>query len=211
MLKKYPQSIHFHKIWGKKLTKFKVEKVTKINLKTISKPHALLQTLEKTCAKFQKDWYKIVWGVAITRYPLSTSEVRKWQSSQSRKKWQKLMQGLYQKHMHIFRLWRKHGQSFKKIGIKLYEELCSRGIHCLYTEGEKWLSSQYGKSDKKWSNHYIQNICISSYNEENTCKVSKWSVQNCKRSCAHKRYPWSTYWGWKMTKFTMWKKWQKII
>ena len=47
------------------------------------------------------------------------------------------MQGLYQKHMHNFRLLRKHVQSFKKTGIKLYEE------------GEKRLSSQCGKSDKK--------------------------------------------------------------
>ena len=38
----------------------KVEKVTKINARIISKPHAHLQTMEKTCAKFQKDWYKIV-------------------------------------------------------------------------------------------------------------------------------------------------------
>ena len=43
---------------------------------------------------------------------------------------------LYEAHIHIFRLRRKHVQSFKKIGIKLYE-LCSRGTHCLYTEGEK--------------------------------------------------------------------------
>ena len=50
----------------------------------------------------------------------------------------KLRQGLYEKQMYIFRLWRKHVQSFKKIGIKkLYEELCSRGTQCLYTEGEK--------------------------------------------------------------------------
>ena len=33
----------------------KVEKVTKINARIISKPHAHLQTMEKTCAKFQKD------------------------------------------------------------------------------------------------------------------------------------------------------------
>ena len=39
-------------------------------------------------------------------------------------------------------------QSSKKISIKLYEELCSRGTHCLYIEGEKWLSSQCGKSKK---------------------------------------------------------------
>ena len=50
------------------------------------------------------------------------------------------MQGLYPNHMHIFRPWRKHVQSFKKIGIKLYEELRSQGTHCLYIEVEKWLS-----------------------------------------------------------------------
>ena len=38
----------------------KVEKVTKIMSRIISKPHAHLQTMGKTCAKFQKDWYKIV-------------------------------------------------------------------------------------------------------------------------------------------------------
>ena len=39
-------------------------------------------------------------------------------------------------------------QSLKKIGIKLYEELCSRGTHSLYIEGEKWLSSQCRNSKK---------------------------------------------------------------
>ena len=39
--------------------------------------------------------------------------------------------------MHIYRL---HLQSLKKIGIKLYEQLYSRGTHYLYIEGEKWLS-----------------------------------------------------------------------
>ena len=39
-------------------------------------------------------------------------------------------------------------QSFKKIDIKLYEELCSRGTHCLYIEGEKRISSQCGKKSE---------------------------------------------------------------
>ena len=39
-------------------------------------------------------------------------------------------------------------QSFKKIGIKLYEELRSRGIRCLYIGGEKLLSSQSGKKSE---------------------------------------------------------------
>ena len=42
------------------------------------------------------------------------------------KKRQKLIQGLYPNHMQISRPWRKHVQSFKKIGIKLYEELHSQ-------------------------------------------------------------------------------------
>ena len=38
----------------------KVEKVIKINSRIISKPYAHLQTITKTCAKFQNDRYKIV-------------------------------------------------------------------------------------------------------------------------------------------------------
>ena len=37
----------------------KVEKVTKINARIISKPHAHFQTMEKTCAKFQKIGLKL--------------------------------------------------------------------------------------------------------------------------------------------------------
>ena len=73
--------------------------------------------------------------------------------------------------MHIFRTSRKYVQSFKKIDIKLYEELRSQGTHSLYTEEEKWPGSQNGKSDKKWPNNYIQTKCTSPYHEENTCKV----------------------------------------
>ena len=46
----------------------------------------------------------------------------------------------------------KNVQSFKKIGIKLYEELRSQGTHChtIFIESEvrKWQSSQSGKSNK---------------------------------------------------------------
>ena len=62
----------------------------------------------------------------------------------------------------------------------------TRDTLCLYNQGEKWLSSQCQKSDKNWSNNYVQSTCTSSYHEKNTCKVSKQWVQNCKRSCAHK-------------------------
>ena len=149
----------------------------------ISKPHAHLQTMEKTCAKFQKDRYKIVWGVALTRYPLSIHFHRLWGQEMTkfakRKKWQKLMQGLYPNHIHIFWPWRKRVQSFKKIVIKLYVELRSQGTHCLFTQVKKWQFTKW----EKWQKITTR---ISSYHDENTCKVSKWSVQNCKRNCAHK-------------------------
>ena len=57
----------------------------------ISKPHAHLQTMEKTCAKFQKDQYKIVWGIALTRYPLSKHWGRKMTQYTKWKKWQKII------------------------------------------------------------------------------------------------------------------------
>ena len=56
------------------MTKFKLlKKMTKINLRFISKCHAHLQSLTKTPVKFQKDWDKIVGGVALTRYLMSIS------------------------------------------------------------------------------------------------------------------------------------------
>ena len=39
----------------------------------ISKCHAHLQSLTKTTVKFQKDWDKIVGGVALTRYLMAIS------------------------------------------------------------------------------------------------------------------------------------------
>ena len=102
-----------------------------------------------------------------------TFEVRKWRSTQSRKKWWKLMQGLYQKHMDI--------QTMAKTCAKLqkdwYKGICMRScahkVPTVYIlRMEKDLSSQCGKSDKEWSNSYIQTTCISSYHGENTCKVS---------------------------------------
>ena len=68
------------------------------------------------------------------------------------KKEQKIIQGLYPNHMHISRPWQKHVQSFKNIGIKLYEELRSQGTHShntfIESEVRRWQSSQSGKSNK---------------------------------------------------------------
>ena len=156
----------------------KVEKVTKINSRIISKPRAHLQTMAKTCAKFHNDRHKTVWGVVLTRYPLSLYFHRIWGQKMTKwKMWQKLIQGLYPNLMHISGPWRKHVQSFKKISIKLYKELRSQGTHChnIFIESEvrKWQSSQSGKSNKNKCKDDIQTICTSSNHEENMCKVSK--------------------------------------
>ena len=73
-LQRYPLSIQLiisYNLRSENDKVHKVEKVTKINSRIISKPHAYLQTMEKTCAKFQKVRYKIVGRVALTIYKLS--------------------------------------------------------------------------------------------------------------------------------------------
>ena len=112
--------------------------------------------MAKICAKFHKHWYKIVWGVVLTRYLLSIHFHRIWGQKMTKftkwKMWQKLIQGLYPNHMHITWPWGKHVQSFKKIGMKLYEELGSQGTHChntsIESEVRKLQSLLSGKSDK---------------------------------------------------------------
>ena len=179
--------------------------------------------MKKTHTKFQNDQYKTVRGVALKRgtHCLYT-EVEIWYKTvrrvaltsgtnfhnvESDKKNDLTIISKPHAHPHTMKETHTKFQNdrYKTVrGVAL-----KRGTHCLYTEVEKWLHSQCGKSDKKCSNNFTKTTCTSSYHEENTCKVSKQLVQNSKRSCAHKRYPLSIYWGWKMTKFTMWKKWQK--
>ena len=70
---RYPLPIHFHCENARKMA-IKVQiakKVTKINLRIISKPHAYLQSMVTTSVKFQENRNKTIGGVAHTRYPLS--------------------------------------------------------------------------------------------------------------------------------------------
>ena len=67
----YPLSIHYDSISYQKQTKFtKQKKVRKNNQRFISKSHAHLHSMQKTCAKFQNIPSKTVRGVAPTRYPI---------------------------------------------------------------------------------------------------------------------------------------------
>ena len=65
---RYPLPIHFHCENARKMAKFKLlKKVTKINLRIISKPHAYLQSMVITSVKFQENRNETVGGVAHTR------------------------------------------------------------------------------------------------------------------------------------------------
>ena len=134
-----------------------MEKVTQINLKIVSKPRALLQTQEKTCAKFQNDMFKTVWEVAITRYLLSlhlrseNDKVKK----KIEKKVIKIKARIIWKSTFTFsfQTMKKTCAKFQKDWYKIVWGVVSRGIHCLHIEGEKWLSPQCRK--KKWKQNYL--------------------------------------------------------
>ena len=65
---RYPLSIHFDRKTPKNDYVQIAEKVTKNNLRIISKIHAYLQTMTKTSVKFRKNRHKTVGVVAHTRY-----------------------------------------------------------------------------------------------------------------------------------------------
>ena len=87
---------------------------------------------------------------------------------------------------------RFHNNRYKTLtGVAL-----TRGTNYLYIKGEKWLCSQCWKSHKTYLT-IISKPHAYPDTLKKTFKVSKRSVQNCKRSCTHKRYPLSEYWRWK--------------
>ena len=145
----------------------------------------------KPYAKFQNDRYRPVRGVPLTR---STHclyiEGEKWLFTW--KKWQKCSNN-YTQNTCTFSYMKRTYAKFQNNGYKTVRGVAlTKGTHSLYIEGEKWLSSQYGKSNKKQSNNYIQTTCTSSYHEENTREVSKWSVQMLRaRRNEKKKWKWN--------------------
>ena len=156
---------------GWKMTKFTMWKKRKNHITITSKSHAHPHTMKKTHAKFHNNRYKTVRGVALTRgtnYLYIKGE--KWLSSQCGKS-DKNDLTIISKHMHILIPWKKNYAKFQNDWYKTVRGVAiARGTHCLYIEGEKWLSSQCRKSDKKCSNNYTQTTCTSSYHEENIAK-----------------------------------------
>ena len=157
---------------------YKGWKLTKIDATIICKPHAHPHFMKKTYTKFQK----CKRSCPHNKHHCLYIQGEKWLSLQclkSDKKWsnnyvQSTCTSSY------------HEKNICKVSKQLVQN-CKRSCahnkhHCLYIQGEKWLSWQCQKSDKNWSNNYVQSTCTSSYHEENTCKVSKQLVQNCKRT-----------------------------
>ena len=143
----------------------------------------------------------------LTRYPLSiywdwkNTKFTMWKSKN------KELRIISKSHTHFHTMKKTHAKFHNNQYKTVRGVALTSGTNCLCIKGEKWLSSQCGESNKKCSNNYTQTTCTSSYHKKKnkkkkkkkkkTCKVSKQSVQNCKRSC-----PLSIYWWCKMTKFT---------
>ena len=88
--------------------------------------------------------------------------------------------------MRFCRPWRKHVQSLKKTGIKLYEELQSQGTHCLYIWGQKMTKFTKLKKVTKTNVRIISKAHAHLQTIEKTCaKFKKIGTKNCIRSCAH--------------------------
>lgn len=56
----------------------KWQKLINFMIRCISKPHAYLQTMTKTHAKFQKDWYTIVGGIGNLKYTSLHYSIQAW-------------------------------------------------------------------------------------------------------------------------------------
>ena len=147
--------------------------MTKIDPTIMSNTHAHPHTMRKTHAKFQNNWYKTVRGVALTRDTLCLyNQGEKSLGSQCRKS-DKNWSNNYVQSTCTSSYHEENTCKVSKNWYKTVRVVLTRDTLCLYNQGEKWLSSQCRKSDKNWSNNYIQSTCTSSYHEENTCKVSK--------------------------------------
>ena len=82
------------------------------------KPHELLQTMNKTFARFTKDLNDIVGEVALTKYPLIASEMVKMTKVEKSKKKNNNLKIMSNPHAHLQTM-NKTSAKFKKIKLKL--------------------------------------------------------------------------------------------
>ena len=112
----------------------------------------------------------------------------------------------YPTHVHFCRPGRKHVQSFKKTGLKLYEKLQWHGTHWLYRSVNDKIEKEQ-RSGKKYGKDYMKSMCTSSDYGQNICKVpKKISIKLYEELCSlgsHCLYIEGEKW------LSMWKKWKK--
>ena len=114
----------------------------------------------------------------------------------------KIILQLYPNHMRIYIPWITHAK-FQNDRYKTVRGVAlGRSTHCLYIEGVSPQCKKGTKNDQK--------IISKPHAHPFTMKKSHAKFQTDRyktvRGVALTR---DIYWGWKMTKFTMWKKWQK--
>ena len=105
--------------------------------------------MKKMHAKFHNNPYKTVRGVALTR---GTNRLhikgKKWLNSQCGKGTKNVLTIIPKPHAHPHTM-KKTFAKFQNDQYKTVRGVAlTRGTHCLYTEGEKWLSLQCGKGTK---------------------------------------------------------------
>ena len=165
--------------------------------------------MKKTYAKFQNDRYKTVRGVALTRGTnclyTEGEKWQKWLSSQCGKSDKNVLTIISKPHAHTHTM-KKTYAKFQNDRYKTVRGVAlTRGTHSLYTEGEKWVSSQCEKSDKN-----VLTIIPKPHAHPHTMKKTYAKFQNNQYKTV-RGIPTVYILRWKMTKFTMRKKWQKII
>ena len=157
-------------------------------------------------AKFHNNPYKTVRGVALTRGTNCLYiKGEKWLSSQCGKSNKNILT-IIPKPTCTSSYHEENICSFKPIGIKLLEEWRSQEVPIVYIEGEKWLSSGYGKSDKN-----VLTIIPKPHTHPHTMKKTHAKFQNNQYKTVRGVAPTVYILRWKTTKFTMWKKWQNNL
>ena len=121
-------------------------------------------------------------------------------------------------HAYLFKAWSRHIISFKRIGIKLLEELGAQGTHCLFTFIVKMSKKRLSSNCKKVSKI---NLMIKSKAYAHFQSMAKTSVKFQKNQSitvggvAHTRHSLSIHFHCenvpKMSKFKLCKKCQKLI
>ena len=111
-------------------------------------PHAHPHTMKRTYAKFQNDRYKTVRVALIRCTHCLYIEGEKWLSSQCGTNDKNDLTIISKSHAHPHTMKKTHVKFQNNLYKTARGVVLTRGTNCLYW-GEKWLSSQCGKSDKK--------------------------------------------------------------